>query len=312
MSLSPIIEECFSSAVIVEDFFRPNQISNFRKNFERREQPPVGMPSESCKTNLFFGFFFDGTKNNYEQAQATNNHSNIARLYDCYPGLSVPGVLPASTDWAHNLPRYGHFFRVYIPGVASPFLQVGDSGAGVQAISGAAAGAFGDFRIVWALIQAVNNVHRFFMSTPLISAAEAKELSRTLILNKSTRALLDGRGTDSSMNKREKQVPRKFEEVLLRLHEAMSRHWPNEKTGRPAKIDPGIVKTIYISVFGFSRGATEARVFVNWLQSLCRLDARLRGKTGGMSLGGFPVHFDFLGLFDNGCLCRIGKSVWLL
>lgn len=94
-------------------------------------------------------------------------------------------------------------------------------------------------------------------------------------------------------------MPKKFEEVLLRLHDAVSRHWPDEKTGKPAKIEPGIVKTIYISVFGFSRGATEARVFVNWLQSLCRLDAKLSGKTGAMSLGGFPVQFDFLGLFDT-------------
>lgn len=94
-------------------------------------------------------------------------------------------------------------------------------------------------------------------------------------------------------------MPKKFEEVLLRLHDAVSRHWPDEKTGKPAKIEPGIVKTIYVSVFGFSRGATEARVFVNWLQSLCKLDARLRGKTGAMSLGGFPVQFDFLGLFDT-------------
>lgn len=298
--LAPLVGENFTSAVDPTIFFSQKAIKSMSERYDAREHPPIGVPGKSCDTNLFFGFFFDGTKNNYEQAEVANNHSNVARLYDCYPGLSVPGVLPASTDWTSNLPRYKHFFRVYVPGVASPFPQVGDSGTGMQAMSGAATGGFGDFRIVWALIQAVNNLHRFFLKAPLISAAEAKELAKRLMLNKNTRALLDGRLPDlGSPSKREKQVPEKFEEILRRLHEAVSRHWPNEKTGKPAKIDPGIVKTIYISIFGFSRGATEARVFANWLQSLCRLDARLRGKTGAMSLGGFPVHFDFLGLFDT-------------
>lgn len=159
--LSPPIAEKFASATNIDHFFTEGEKANFRLQ-EQREGVPIGIPSRSCETNLFFGFFFDGTKNNYEQAETTNNHSNVARLYDCYPGLSVPGVLPTSTDWVHELPRYKHFFRVYVPGVASPFPQIGDSGTGVQATSGAAAGGFGDFRIVWALIQAVNNLHRFF------------------------------------------------------------------------------------------------------------------------------------------------------
>ncbi|WP_281910644.1 phospholipase effector Tle1 domain-containing protein [Massilia varians] len=184
--------------------------------------------------------------------------------------------------------------------MATPFPQVGDTGSGWQGVSGAAAGGFGDFRIVWALIQAINNVHRFFLHSPLLSPAETKTLVRTLTINKKARALLDGRGAElARISESEKRVVSRFEELLLRLHGAVSQHWPDKKTGRPAKIDPGIVKTIYISVFGFSRGATEARVFLNWLQSLCRLDARLRGKTGEMSLGGFPVQVDFLGLYDT-------------
>jgi hypothetical protein len=55
---------------------------------------PLGIPGQSCTTNLFFGFFFDGTKNNCVQAEGGKNHANVARLYDCYSGLSVKGVLP--------------------------------------------------------------------------------------------------------------------------------------------------------------------------------------------------------------------------
>ncbi|MCV4690732.1 DUF2235 domain-containing protein, partial [Escherichia coli] len=47
-----------------------------------------------------------------------------------------------------------------------------------------------------------------------------------------------------------------------------------------------------------SRGATAARVFANWFVTLCELDAQLLGRSG-RTLGGFPVEFDFLGLFDT-------------
>lgn len=299
-SLAPSIGYEFTSATNFEEFFGKDNKKIIESVYQSRERSASGTPAESCNTNLFFGFFFDGTKNNYEQAEATKNHSNVARLYDCYPGLSVPGVLPPSTDWTNNPSRYTHFFRVYVPGVASPFPQVGDVGTWWQSKSGAGAGGQGDYRIAWALIQAVNNVHRFFLKTPLISPAEAKELVRKLVLNKGTRKLMDGGGTENrKLSDLEKETPKVFETILRRLHAAISKHWPDEKTGKPAKSDPGIVKTIYVSVFGFSRGATEARVFVNWLLSLCKFDAKLRGKTGGKSLGGFAIQFDFLGLFDT-------------
>jgi hypothetical protein len=267
-------------------------------NFEKRERPHIGVPCASCNANLFFGFFFDGTKNNYVQAEAGKNHSNVARLYDCYPGLSVPGVLPASAEWSRK-PMPSNFFKVYVPGVASPFDRVGDSGAGRDLTFGAAAGALAERRIVWALLQGINNVHRYFLKTPLISREEADGLVRKIVLHKHARALMVGDGRPNRDQQGFQGARQAFEEILRRLHRAVSLHWPNQKTGKPAKINPGIVKTLYISTFGFSRGATQARAFINWLQSLCKLDAQLRGRTGAMSLGGFPVVFDFLGLFDT-------------
>ena len=78
-----------------------------------------------------------------------------------------------------------------------------------------------------------------------------------------------------------------------------------KKTGRPGKIDPDIVKTIHVSIFGFSRGATQARAFANWLIELCRLDARLAGRGDEMTLGGFKLEVDFLGLFDTVLATRL-------
>lgn len=299
--LAPQCDREFANVCRPEQFFG----ADYRtiEKIAARERPAIGRPSESCKTNLFFGFFFDGTKNNYVEAEAGLNHSNVVRLYDCYPGESVPGVLPPHTDWHHQPTRYRHFFKVYVPGVASPFQQVGDQG---RLTLGAAAGALAERRIVWALLQAINNVHRYFLKTPLISTAEAYDLVRRISLYKQARALMVGHGKPNDPSKIADQGARgEFEEILKRLHRALHAHWPNKKTGKPAKLDPGIVKTIYISVFGFSRGATQARAFLNWLQSVCKLDAQLVGARG-MSLGGFPVAFDFVGLFDT--VASIGSA----
>jgi hypothetical protein len=294
----------FAKADSFKDLFIEEEAEKIKKDFLPREQPKLGVPGESCKTNLFFGFFFDGTKNNYELTDKNKEktHSNIARLYDCYPGLSVPGVLPKETDWTYNPARYTHFFRVYVPGVASPLKEAHDSGKGLDYTLGAAIGNRGEARIVWALIQAVNNVHRYFKKKPLISTEETNDLLHKLKLDKTTlREMRPGSWGDLLRKKNEKDLETRaeFEKILQRLHSAISQHWVDKILGRPPKIDPGIVKKIYISIFGFSRGATQARAFSNWLVALCKLDAMLRGKGDTMTLGGFEVEFSFMGLFDT-------------
>jgi hypothetical protein len=269
---------------------------------QSRELPIFGVPGESCRTNLFFGFFFDGTKNNYVQAEQGRNHSNVARLYDCYPGLSVPAVLPASADWQYKKLDYPHFFKTYIPGVASPFKEVNDSGKDSSQTFGAAMGFRGEARIIWALIQAMNNVHRYFHKSPLVSSPEAAKLASLLELTAAARRAMRPDtifDSNSDAARALKKTRIEFDKLLRRLHAAVAPHWPDKKTGRPEKINPGIVKTIHVSIFGFSRGATQARAFANWLTELCRLDARLAGRGDEMTLGGFKLEIDFLGLFDT-------------
>ena len=310
--LAPLIGESYAMPTDFAKFFQNKEIRTIRGTFEPREQPKFGVPRESCCTNLFFGFFLDGTKNNYIQAETGKNHSNVARLYDCYPGLSVPGVLPRETDWQYNPAQYTHFFKVYVPGVASPFPQIGDSGVGAQGTLGAMSGALGEQRIIWTLIQAINNVHRYFLKWPLVQPDEMALLLKRICLNQASRRLMEQKtasffpaaGSTPDMIARTE-----FERILRRLHAAVSQHWPDDKTGKPKKIDPGIVKKIYVSTFGFSRGATQARAFTNWLQSLCKLDAELRGKPGRLTLGGFDVEFDFLGLFDTVASVGAGNTL---
>ena len=308
--LAPTINDSFSAATSFRSFFDKAEVRVITKQYEPREQPVFSIPARSCTTNLFFGFFFDGTKNNYERAEVGKNHSNVARLYDCYPGLSVPGILPKATDWQYDADSYTHFFKVYVPGVATTFTQVGDSGEGSQETAGAACGALAERRIIWALVQAINNVHRYFLKAPLIQQPELDRLVRRIVLNRSSRALMAGNRDPSYQANSEtlQAARREFERILRRLHVALKHHMPDKHTGKPAKIDPGIVKKIYVSTFGFSRGATQARAFVNWFLSLCKLDAHLRGKSDGISLAGFAVEFDFLGLFDTVASIGVGNT----
>ena len=288
------------------------EVENERiKRYLARETTPICSPNSSCDTNLFFGFFFDGTGNNYIAAEKTKEHSNIARLYDCFPGMSVPGVLPKSAEWNYKPAEHKHFFRVYIPGVGTEFPQVDDSGSGRDKLLGGGTGRLGERRLIWALAQAINNVHRFFLGSPLILQPEINNLFATLSLTKNIRRAVDGRqDEDADIVDSATGTLAKFllSEMLTRLHRAVAQHWLDKHTGRPAKKDPGIVKTIYISIFGFSRGATQARVFANWLQTLCRLDAQLCGAKR-MSLGGFPVEFDFLGIFDTVASVGAGNTI---
>jgi hypothetical protein len=297
--LCPIVPASFNKAEVFDDFFETSEGRKIR-GLEDREQPKLGVPGESCSTNLFFGFFFDGTKNNYVLAETGLNHSNVARLYDCYPGLSVPGVLPASTDWQYKPSNYAHFFKTYIPGVSSPFKEISDSGEGFEGQQGAAMGFRGEARIVWALIQAINNVHRYFHKSPLVSAAETEKLTMSMDLTARRRRALGKKSIfPNAREKEDGKTREEFEKILRRLHGAVNQHWPDKKTGRPSKIDPGIVQTIHVSIFGFSRGATQARAFANWLTELCRLDASMARRGDTVSLGGFKLEIDFLGLFDT-------------
>ena len=307
------VADAFSNASSFNKFFTGDDSKKIRNEWEPREQPVPGIPRESCKTNLFFGFFFDGTKNNYVQAETTKSQSNVARLYDCFPGLSVPGVLPRSTDWKYNAPRYTHFFKVYVPGVASPFKEVNDSGEGKEQTAGAAFGYKGEARVIWGLIQAINNVHRYFLKQPLLSPKETMALMDSIILNQDRLRLMK----PSPRRPFQAKVPNEevlettrleFEKILKRLHAAIAIHMPG-KDGKPKKTDPAAVQKIFISTFGFSRGATQARAFTNWLMGLCALDARLCGKEGATTLGGFAVEFSFLGLFDTVASVGFGNTL---
>ena len=301
----------FASAVDFDTVFSDVEAAKIRRAEQAFEKSAASPPCATCKTNLFFGFFFDGTKNNYIQAEAGKNHSNVARLYDCFPGIAPDGVLPDGTKWTHEKEAFSHFFRVYIPGVASPFPLIGDTGLGLQQTRGAAAGWGGEGRILWALLQAINNIHRYFLQKPMLSTDETSRILNRIVLDRSRRRLMKPRGRFEREMPNEEQNEKtrlEFEKLIKRLHDAIAVHMP-DKAGNVRQKNPATVMKIHVSIFGFSRGATQARAFANWLMSLCALDARLCKKEGAMTLGGFEVAFNFLGLFDTVASVGLGNTL---
>jgi hypothetical protein len=51
-TLSSVLGENFASATAFNDFFDEADGRKIRKTWEIREQPVIGLPGESCKTNL--------------------------------------------------------------------------------------------------------------------------------------------------------------------------------------------------------------------------------------------------------------------
>lgn len=69
-------------------------------------------------------------------------------------------------------------------------------------------------------------------------------------------------------------------EAFEKINEALSKH--------------RLIRSIDVSVFGFSRGAALARAFVNRLRKACE-----KGDDGKLTYESYPIRFRFLGVFDT-------------
>jgi hypothetical protein len=276
-----------------------------------RECPQFGFPP-SCELNLSFGFFFDGTNNNLKLHRPLHTHSNIARLYNAFPGGKDQHDSEAWPDL--DTKYHKSFFRTYVPGVGTPFPEVGDSGKGYSLREdrpkGLAFCYLGENRIIWALVEAMNNVHRYYTNELLIDEDEFKNTFNRLRLpgfGDTTDRFYSRNDWDANQQKPLERLEAAFSGALQRLHSSLKAYLP---VGTGKSTDKGKVVHIYTSMFGFSRGATKARAFANWFIWLCRLDAKLSDSMGpNLSLGTIPVTIDFMGLFDTVASVGIAASV---
>ena len=229
---------------------------------------------------VFIGMFFDGTGNNEEidytrvkDQPQEQQHSNVVRLYHAYPDNVTRGT--------------SKYYRYYIPGVGTPFPEIGDSGG----VAGTGASWNGEPRIIWGLTNVFNAVNDYAVGRSLIPKDQAGRISNAT-------------GGLGSLALHREHVFKTY--WAGKLQESVA----SKPSNRPTP------EQINLSVFGFSRGAAEARAFVNWLYAICD------EKDGGYLFAGTPLRIEFLGIFDtvasvglagaftNGLLGSEGRQSW--
>ena len=81
----------------------------------------------TCGHQMFVGIFFDGTDNNMDRDKPKGAHTNVVRLYDAFPDDGFKG----------------RFYKVYVPGVGTPFKEIGETEADAKGSS------FGTMGLLW-------------------------------------------------------------------------------------------------------------------------------------------------------------------
>lgn len=234
----------------------------------------------ACSGQIFIGMFFDGTGNNRDVDYLSVESDASKNKHS-----NIVRLLHAYPD---RLQRgTARYYRFYVPGVGTRFPEIGDEGGGF----GTGTSWNGEPRLIWALTRVFNAVSDFVSGRELISADQAGRIANAT------------GGVGSTAVHRNHVFGNYWEKQLKNV--IFSRH-----KSRPYP------EQINISVFGFSRGAAEARAFVNWLYDICENDG------GHYKLAGIPLRLDFLGIFDtvasvgiagaftNGILGLEGRQSW--
>jgi hypothetical protein len=155
------------------------------------------------------------------------------------------------------------YFRFYVPGVGTPFDKIGDKAIKYGGVNlGSAFAEKAEGRIIWGLVSVLNAVHAYIYRAPLIQDDQAKQIS-------------NNGGSRNSIDYFALLKPK-----VGQLQAAIRGKKPR-------------VEQINISVFGFSRGAAQARAFCNWLFKLSE------SVGDGWELAGVPLRVHFLGIFDT-------------
>jgi hypothetical protein len=212
----------------------------------------------TCSGQVFVGIFFDGTGNNMDidyvlpiknTTPDKFKPSNIVKLYLAYKDKNKEG-----------------YFSYYIPGVGTPFPQIGDTNTYLfNKNRGSIAGERGEDRIIWAFTRLINAPYQFVFNNALLID---DNLAKTITSNVAGAA-------QPSIKRR----------MVLNF-------WQDKLKAMLTGKKP-LVEQINLSVFGFSRGAAEARAFVNWLFEVCKQE------NGGWTFAGIPIRLQFLGIFDT-------------
>lgn len=192
-----------------------------------------------------------------------NEHYDTQLAQPPHP-TNIARLYHASLDAADD-----GYFNYYMPGVGTPFPEIGELDF---SLFGLAFGSRGEDRINWGLLR---------IADALLYALDNKEglnlaVALTYLKAMATTWPLTSWGKS---NRR-----RAIQAVLEPLREKVKTAFPK-------------VLAIKLYVYGFSRGAAEARTFVNWLSELFETSAG--AELPEQSLLGIPLSIEFLGLLDT-------------
>jgi hypothetical protein len=241
----------------------------------RRVLPPC------CKT-VHISLFFDGTGNNLNNDLYLSNPkhpTNVARLFRASIGDGHAGGTTHGSSTARGLTDApgtgnGQFFKYYMPGVGTPFTEVGDLD---YYWMGLALASYGEERINWALMMILDALRRT-LGQPRLDNTSLLAAVRAM-------GSLPGLEWATGSGNRLREFYKQFSALTRPLRIALQQH------------QPGQVKLLGLKlyVYGFSRGAAAARAFVSALNQLL---ARATQSLRLLDLH-LPVSVEYLGLLDT-------------
>lgn len=224
--------------------------------------PRFSADFKRCEIHLNVGIFFDGTNNNKEKDRKNRSHTNIARMHNLYNSDVKTG-----------------YYNIYIPGVGTVFKDIGED---TESKLGAGC-AFGcEARVIFGLLEIFNALHNRSYEVNMFDKQAVLALCRNGInvIHTQDREKLAKFGVTNGLL--QPHTGNNFNRIEF-LKKQASYLETKLKIKKPRVVE------CFIDIFGFSRGAAEARVFCHWLDELL-IDG---------CLAGVPLRFRFVGIFDT-------------
>ncbi|SFV15403.1 T6SS phospholipase effector Tle1-like catalytic domain-containing protein [Pseudoduganella namucuonensis] len=237
-----------------------------------RVEPLQVCDTTKCEVVVQIGLFFDGTSNNLAMHLPSQSHTNVVRLFQSYSDKKNLG-----------------FFRIYMPGAGTPFPEIGEHSTSTK---GSAFGSGCEARVLYGLLSIFNSLSKVVIGEALFPHKAVLLLCTADDISSVEDKVYLAKFKASTGLQEPKNFTRGRRSGFLRKQSAaLAKRFQIQS--KP------VVKECLVDVFGFSRGAAEARVFCNWLDELL-----VDGKFAGI-----PLRVRFLGLFDTVASAGFGEAL---
>lgn len=249
---------------------------------------------DCCKT-LHVSLFFDGTNNHRIPDVAGHTLSNVARLYRATigpdpskEGPTSPAVQEPEEKGVMQEVNEKGYYAYYASGVGTVFEPVNDN---VPSQNGLVGAYKGEARINWMLTRIVDILYRALgLNEERQSFDETLEMVNAMDTGSMwtyplTQLFIEGK-------------TRRKEQIDLLLNDPSFQEKLKAQQKPKGTSDQPKILSMRLYIYGFSRGAAEARTFCNWLEELLEEGTTVTGEPC-LTLAGIPIIIEFLGIFDT-------------